>query len=936
MKIKYLISILFSALAYFIAARFSLLLAIPPGFASAVWPPAGIALACLFYFRESAVVGILLGSFLANFWPHISVEDLSIIQRPFIVAFVIAVGASLQSLIAYRAVLYFDNSNLKLDTKESILKFQFITGPIGSLISSSIGVSTLFFSGIITSQSFLFSWFNWWVGDAIGALVFTPLFLTFIRKGNTLWKSRILSFSTPIILLFSLIVFFFLNAREWEKSRLENNFISRFNTFTTMFRNYIYYYEDTINSTQSFFESSKFVEEESFAKFTSNIIRHKSGIRAISWNKVVAKEDLESFIDMKRKSGHESFRVTEKDSDNRIIPARARDEHVIVSYIYPFEENKLAHGLDISYSPKRVETLLKANKLRDTFITADITLVQDRNELYPKGFLTLTPVYKKYVLNEVDGYVVGVFNYKKMIDEIFKELDTSGLELYLADQTYNIIYSNVDRLHTSKYPEINSNSVMQVNGDFTKEYNLKFKNRSWKLIINQTGNDNTTQQTWSAWYVLAGGLFVLSIISSFLLIVTGKENSLKLVTKKLEESENDLKLANEELETKVRERTKKLIHANEIKSNFLANMSHEIRTPLNGILGISSLLYERMEKKENIEYLNIIKRSSEDLLQIINDILDFSKIESDGIELESLPFDLHKELEDIKNLMISSSTSQNKIEIFWDNDLTKVYTSDRLRIRQILINLIGNANKFTTNGKIEITVKELSSSQEISNLQIIVKDNGIGIPATSQSNIFKSFTQADISTTRRFGGTGLGLSISKALAEIFGGDITFESEEGKGTTFTFSISLTKATDSEIENNFNASTATLEVSERAKSISVLIAEDNKINQIVITKMLAKVGIEAELVENGLEALEAVERKKYDLILMDCHMPEMDGLEATRKIIEKYKQDAPIIVAVSASAMKDEIQTSYDAGMRDFISKPVKVNDFIRVLNKFFKD
>ncbi|PIK13612.1 CHASE domain-containing protein [Halobacteriovorax sp. JY17] len=935
MKIKYLLIILLSSVAYFVSARLSLQLAIPPGFASAAWPPAGIALACMLYFRGSAVIGVLIGSFFANLWPHLSLVSGESVQRPIVIAFIIGLGAALQTYITYKAVTHFDNSKLRFDNWREVAKFLFIAGPLGCMINSTIGVSTLFFSGVISLETFSFSWFTWWIGDAIGTVVFTPLILTVFESKDTLWKRRRLSFTVPILILFSLIVIFFLNARKWESQRLENRLESKFNVIVSTFNNHTLYYKDTLNSVVSFFNSSDDISEKDFNKFVSNIIRKDSGIRAISWNKVVKNKDRAKYISRIKKSGYKNFSINEKGENNQLITAKKRPSHVVVTYIYPFEGNELAHGLDISFSKSRKDSLDKAYSSMKTHITDDLVLVQDRSSKKPFGFLTLSPVSRPKS-SDSDGFIVGVFNYDKMLNEILNNIDLEGLEIYLVNENNDVIYTNDINSLKKKITSEDIKDLKLEKGFFSKNYSTKFENRTWELVVNQTNAYNIEHQTWYAWYVLAGGLFVLSIIGCFLLIITGRESTLEETKKKLETSQIELERSNEELEIKVEERTRKLVQANEVKSNFLANMSHEIRTPLNGILGISALLFQKVEKKENIEYLNIIKKSSEDLLKIINDILDFSKIESGGIEVESLPFDLYEEIEEVKKLMFNSSVAQNKIELFWQNKLARVYSSDRIRIRQILLNLIGNANKFTTKGKVEIIVKETSSTEYISNIQITIKDDGIGIPISSQSKIFKSFTQADISTTRRFGGTGLGLSISKALAEILNGTIDFISEEGKGTSFIFNIPMAKSSKEELDILEKRTPNTISLNKSAQGINILVAEDNKINQIVITKMLSTIGFTVDLAENGLEVLEMLKTKKYDLILMDCHMPELDGLEATRRVLETYREDAPIIVAVSASAMKEEIQASYDSGMSDFISKPVKVDDFVRVINKYFKD
>ncbi len=398
--------------------------------------------------------------------------------------------------------------------------------------------------------------------------------------------------------------------------------------------------------------------------------------------------------------------------------------------------------------------------------------------------------------------------------------------------------------------------------------------------------------------------------------------------------------------------------ANRTKSEFLATMSHEIRTPMNGVIGLTDLLFTTDLSDVQYKYLENLRYSAYSLLDIINDILDISKIESDKLELEHIEFNLPEIVEKTAFMMTSRASEKGlSISTTIDSKIPKIVVGDPVRVRQILLNLLGNAIKFTENGEISLFVKisdidnsqsEEESTRKISPFIISVKDTGIGIPKDKLDVIFESFTQADGSVTRKYGGTGLGLSISKKLAQLMSGNITVESTEGKGSCFNLYLPLLIADRQNVKQKDDQSNTNTEALLPSYSGTVMIAEDNPINMLVIQTYLSKMGFNIVEVTNGKEAVRYYSKdiNAIDLIFMDIHMPEMNGLEATRKIREYEASNSSVlngispkrtpIIALTADAFKDDKDKCIAQGMDFYISKPFKPEDIIRAVERVMSD
>jgi signal transduction histidine kinase/integral membrane sensor domain MASE1 len=873
-----------------------------------IWLPAGIALVGCYIWWWRFIPAVFLGSFIFNYSVNSSIGLDGLMGSRGLELIFIAFGASLQAFVGSALLRYWLGHPLDFTTNRKILYFILVVGIFVNLISSTIG--TLALSAFNPEYSQNHYWINlvyWWLGDSLGVILATPVLLSLINFNKLeaqQKKSRLLIFSAAgLLFLFILVITgFFVNfSSESEKKSTKREIKSIENGLYRELNNSM----AQLQNLASFIQVSKNIDKVTFSAFVSDLMENQPTISAMSWNVVIDQADK-----LKNEAQLEAIY-------NRKVIIRGdslleSDPIVYVKLIAPEQKNQKALGFNVYSNEKRKRTLMATESSFQPKATPIVQLVQ--TERKSPAYIMFFPVFEGN--KELKGYAAGVFLAEDMLR---KALGSEGNRRF----DYELYEKGSDHWFSS-----NNNGLPLRGSAGVETLSFKLAGQVWELYLKASHEFFVQQQSQS--YLL---LFILEfVIVAFIMLLILMMNSRQLALKFLvDERTASLKIMAQKAED-----------ANLAKSRFLANMSHEIRTPMNAVIGFSTLARKSDDKALMQDYLEKIKVSSDLLLNIVNDILDISKVEAGKLVLSRERFYMNKVCHRI-NSIFQSQTEEKNLEWGLVNNIPEAvcFIGDQVRFEQVMVNLCSNALKFTKQGGISISVNMNVLDATHNHIVVRVKDTGIGISEENQKKLFNAFTQADDSTSRKFGGTGLGLALSKEISHLMNGDITINSEKGKGAEFVFECDLKVA--KEISRSHpkiivpdvittTEDQASLIVAEKkdVKELRILVAEDNEINQLVIEAILNTLGIKPVIVNNGLEAVERVQQEEFDVILMDCQMPVLDGYSATEKIrqIDKFKT-LPIF-ALTADVTEESKKKAQEVGFTAHLSKPILVERLLEKL------
>ncbi len=552
-----LVELIAIAAAYYAVGRLSLLLAIPPGYATAVWPASGIALAATLLRGYRVWPGILLGSFLINVWTSLDTGSATSIFKSIFLVVSIGAGASLQAIVGALLMSRFVRHPTALIGEKDVFKFLLLGGPISCLVNATWGVTSLLLAGVIQPADYLLHWWTWWLGDTIGVIAFTPLVLIWAAKPQGASLRRQISVSLPVCLTFALVVLSFVYTSAWEQTRIAAEFERRtdkvFQELEDNFDNYI----DALHSIESFFGSSVTVGRQEFKSFVSRwFLRHR-GIQALSWNPRVLDSERTAYEQAARRNGFTNFQITEQNGQGELARAAPRAEYVPVYYLEPYVGNESALGFDVASDPVRREALNQARDTGKPRATDPTTLVQDA-ELKP-GFLVFLPIYRNGLpqrtpeerRRNLQGYATGAFRVSDLIKTSLKGgEEPKDVEIRLYDDTgggkRRLLYDHRSQALGSKDPPVETDTVMKP-AVLQRVIPFEMAGRRWIIQFAPTKEYLAAQRSWQVWSVLAGGLLFSGLLGAFLLMVTGRAAELQAINRDLQKEITDRKSAEEAL-----------------------------------------------------------------------------------------------------------------------------------------------------------------------------------------------------------------------------------------------------------------------------------------------------------------------------------------------------------------------------------------------------
>jgi signal transduction histidine kinase/integral membrane sensor domain MASE1 len=764
------------ALAYYVSGQLGLLLAIPPGYATAVWPPSGVALAAILLLGNRAWPGVWLGSFAVNVVTAFDTASLTTLLWSLSLPASIGTGATLQALAGawfVRRVIGFPSA---LDSERDVAWFMLLAGPVSCLVNSIIGVTTLWAHGLLATDALFFNWWTWWVGDAIGVMLFVPLILCLAERTHPVWRRRRLSVALPLVCTFALAVLVFVYASHQEQRRLEGVFNLRASTLAQALVQSTGGINQLLHALGGLYASTE-VDRRRFSAFAGALLPDNPGVRSLSWNPQVPDAERAHLEAAARADGIAGFQFRDRDTAGALVRAARRESYVPVYFIEPTPGNEIVLGLDVAVDPARRRALDFARASGEPAISAPIRLTGDPAP--QTGFLLAFAIYRPATGAEarrLRGYVVAAYRATDLIDAALRNFDRRGVELRVVDGD--------EVLYETGKPQGNAPVARPL---LQWRTTLGVGGREWRLTFAATPEYVAAQRSWAAWLVLAGGLLFASLLGVFLLILTGRSSR---VEQRVAERTEELSLANRQLQEQIAERrraqeqlaqkTAELMRSNQELEHFASTASHDLKEPLRTIANYTERLTKRLHGKlddKAVEYLGFTTAAVNRMQRLIQGLLEYARI---GTATRVLaPTDFAERLKEaIHNL--SATVQESGAEISFE--ALPTLNADATQIVQLFQNLVGNALKFRGN---EAPRVHVSATAARDHWLFAVRDNGIGIEPRDRERIFEIFQR--LHSIDDYPGSGIGLAMCKKIVERHGGRLWVDAAPGRGSTFYFRL-----------------------------------------------------------------------------------------------------------------------------------------------------